>query len=304
METQYWSGMAKPDGVNLPFLFAELDKRSELAGARVVYFDGGTMSVLRQGPPVCQSGLLAVVMRKGGKALLPTSSEIAQARDARFNAELLNVGLSCGGVLLAWAVSATSTGAAPITGGLSLIITGISTAAGAASYAQCVVAGARMYNEFVDPNANVEMDDERWYTWFSAVSDGLSLLGTAATAAQTLKMIRILKNSTRKSALEVLKGLSRPERKRLTEELIRANNPGISDQEIRVLISRNILPKKVTKRMSNDAITSGVRKQLFESVNASLGVVGSATSGLISQVGPTGKFSDLLFGVVHAYETM
>lgn len=132
----------------------------------------------------------------------------------------------------------------------------------------------------------------------------ISLASIAATGAQTLKMIRILRNSTRKSALEVLKGLSRQERKRLTEELVRASNPGLSNHEIRVLIGRNILPKGVTKRMSNDAISSGVRKQLLESVNASLGIVGSATGGLMSQIGPTGKFSDLLFGVVNAYETM
>jgi hypothetical protein len=301
---QYYTRMARPDGVDLPFFFAELDKRSELAGARVVYFDGGIMSVLRQGPPICQSGLLGVVIRKGGKSLLPTSSEIAQARDERFNAELLNLGLSCGGVLVAWVVSATSTGAAPITGGLSMIIASVSAAAGAASYAQCVMAGARMYNEYVDPNANVEMDDERWYQWFSAISDGVSLAGSAITGVQTLKLVRLLKNSTRKGALEVLKGLSRQERKKLTEELIRANNPGMSDQEIKVLLSRNILPKNMQRRFSNDAIGTAIRKQLLDSVNAGMGVVGSSTSGLISQAGPPGKIGDLLFGIVNAYDTM
>ena len=76
--------MAKPDGKDLAFFFVEIDKRRELFGARVVYFDGGTMSVLRQGPPMCQSGLLAVVIRKGGKELIPTASEVAEARDQRF----------------------------------------------------------------------------------------------------------------------------------------------------------------------------------------------------------------------------
>jgi hypothetical protein len=75
------------------------------------------MSALRQGPPVCQSGLFAVVIRKGGKALLPTGSEIAQAKDQRFNAELLNLGMSCGSILVGWVVIAGTAGAAPITGG-------------------------------------------------------------------------------------------------------------------------------------------------------------------------------------------
>lgn len=263
------------------------------------------MSVLRPGPLVCQSGLLAVVIRKGGKDLIPTSSEVAQARDKRFNAELLNLGLSCGGALLGWAVTLTSAGAAPVTGGWSLIVTKISGAASLAGSAQCVMSGVRMYNEYTDPQANVEMDDETWYKWFSGITDGLSLAGGVVTGTQTLRMISVLKNSTRKGALDVLKGLSRQERKRLTEELFRVNNPGISDQEIKVLMSRKILPNGLKgTRFSNSEIRSGVRKQLFDSVNAVMGVGGSSTSGLISQVGPTGKIGDLLFGVVNAYEAM
>jgi hypothetical protein len=166
------------------------------------------------------------------------------------------------------------------------------------------MAGARMYNEFTNPQDNVEMDDETWYKWFSSVTDGVSLAGGVVSGAQTLRMISILKSSTRKGALDVLKGLSRQERKKLTEELIRVNNPGISNQEIKVLMSRKILPNKLSRRYSHDQIATAVRKQLLDAVDAAMDFASSSTNGLISQAGQTGKVGDYLFGVVNAFEAM
>jgi hypothetical protein len=69
----------------------------------------------------------------------------------------------------------------------------------------------------------------------------------------------LLKNSTKKNALQVYKGLSRQERKKLTEELIRMRNPGISEQEAKVLMSRGILPKPKPGWVSNGYIREGLK---------------------------------------------
>jgi len=117
-------------------------------------------------------------------------------------------------------------------------------------------------------------------------------------------MVTLLKNSTRKSALEVLKGLSRQERKRLTEELIRDRIPGITKHEIQVLMSRKVLPLKgLSKRFGNDEISLGVRRQLLDAVDNAIGL-GSYASSKISDAGEEMRVGDLLFGVVNAYETM
>jgi len=71
-----------------------------------------------------------------------------------------------------------------------------------------------------------------------------------------------------------------------------------------VLISRNILPKNVKRRLSNDTIGAAIRKQLLEAVGAGIGMTGSSMSGLIGHAKPAGKIGDLLFGVVNAYHTM
>jgi hypothetical protein len=295
----YGGSVSTPAGFDVQVFIEELDKRRELQGARVVYYDGAKMNVLRSGPPVCQSGLLAVVLRKGGPELIPTSSEVAQARDKKFNAELLNLGLSCGGALVAWGLSLTAAGAAPVTGGTSLIIAKFTAVAGWVGAAQCVNAGARMWNETSHPERNDWLDDQWWYSAAMAAMDGIGLASSAATGAATLRMVQIARQSTGKSLLTILKGLSRQERKRLTEEIIRAHNPTISGQEMKVLISRGVFPK----RYHNKEISKGILRQLTDSVNATMGVVGSATGGLIGQAVSVESRDDLLFGIVDSYET-
>ncbi|HKU43252.1 MAG TPA: hypothetical protein VJR89_34060, partial [Polyangiales bacterium] len=98
--------------------------------------------------------------------------------------------------------------------------------------------------------------------------------------------------------------LSRQERKKITQELIRERMPGISDREIEVLMSRRILPlKDLKKRFSSDEISRGVRRQLLDAVNNAIGF-GSYAKSKVSEPGQTGQVGDLLFGVVNAYETM
>jgi hypothetical protein len=292
--------MPLPRGFDVSHFIEEVDKRHDLRGGRVVFFDGATMSVLRMGPPVCQNGLVAVVIRKGSKQLVPTSAEISEARDQRFNAELLNLGLGCGGMVISWVFASGSAAAAPITGGASLIVTAVEAAAGAAGTIQCLNAGVRMINEVRNPQANVEFDDNIWYQRANTALDVISLGGVAVAATSTMRTVLTLQRSTGKTMIAVLKGLNRTERKRLTEEIIRANNPGISNHEMKALIARNIFPK----RYRNPEISASVRDQLIEAVNAALGVTGSATSGVINEAMSISPKDDLVFGVANAFETM
>lgn len=66
-----------------------------------------------------------------------------------------------------------------------------------------------------------------------------------------------------------------------------------------MLISRGIFPK----RYHNKEISKGVLRQLADAVNATLGIVGSATGGLIGQ-GMAGEDREpMLFGLADSYET-
>ncbi|MDD9942008.1 MAG: hypothetical protein OXU20_13265 [Myxococcales bacterium] len=114
----------------------------------------------------------------------------------------------------------------------------------------------------------------------------------------------------------VLKGLSRQERKRLTEELIHAHNPGISHSALKAMVRAGAFPKRYTSLQ----ISEGVRNQLADALGAALSFTGSGTGGLLSRVAPgegqpqrsaagrpqsraagtTGRYS---VGVVKAYAT-
>jgi hypothetical protein len=294
--------MPVPSGFDTIYFMQELDKRRDLCGCRVVYFDGAIMSTLRVGPPMCRGDLLAVVVRKGGKELVPTSAEIAKARDERFHAELLNLGISCGGAILAWAAAATTVGAVPLTGGTSLILTKAASVAGVVGAAQCVIAVGRVAADLYDPQINIDLDDESWYRSASAVMDAIGLAGAAITAGGTLKVVLTLRRTTGKSMLQILKGLSRQERKALTKELVGSNNQNIRNQAMQDFMKAKRLAA-MPRRVDNHAINAGVRLQLLEAVGATLNVVGSTTSGLIAQAVSGGGSDELLFGTVNAYET-
>jgi hypothetical protein len=290
--------MPYPKGFDPEFFMRELDKRPDLAGCRVVYYEDAIMSTLRPGPPLSREDLVAVVVRKGGKELIPTSAEIQKARDARFHAELLNLGISCGGALLAWVGTIVSTGAAPVTGGLSLIITATTTAATVAGYLQCGVAVARVGTTLYDPSLTVDVDNSDWYPVFSNIMDAVGLIGVAGTTAQVSKAVLLMKGATGKPFLEILKGLSRQEKKRLTEEILRSTNPGLSNAKMKLLQ----LAKKAPVRYPPKAISDGVRKQLMDSIGAVGNVTGSATGGLIKSA-MSDSNEEYIVGLVSAYET-
>jgi hypothetical protein len=151
---------------------------------------------------------------------------------------------------------------------------------------------------------NIDLDDTNWYPAASAVMDAIGLAGVAISAGGTIKVILMLKRSTGKSMLTVLKGLSRQERKALTKELLGSNNQNINNVAMKEFMSVKKLAA-MPRRVDNTAINAGIRRQLFEAVGATLNVVGSATSGLIAQAtsGPATRVGDLLFGTVNAYET-
>lgn len=292
--------MPLPDGFDVQEFLKELDKTRDYVGVRVVYFDGATMSELRVGPPMCETGLLAVVIRTGGKGAIPTQAEIAEARDKRFNAELLNLGLSCGGAIISWIVAASATGAAPFTGGSSLIVTNLSATAGWLGAVSCVNAGYRLYNAKYDSGQNDWLDNQWWYTSASTAIDAISLAGAGVSAAAIIRMVKIAKVSTGKSIVEILKGLSRQERRKLTQEVLRMQNPGADIAELEAMAQRGIFPK----RFSNADISRDAKKQLLDAVGAVAGFTGSATGGIISKAIPKGPPGELSFGVVNAFETM
>jgi hypothetical protein len=192
--------------------------------------------------------------------------------------------------------------AAPVSGGSSLIVTQVAAVAGIVCYGQCVVALGRAGAELYNPQLTVDLDNTKWYPIVSAIMDGIGLVGAAVSATGMLKTVMILKKTSGKATIDILRGMSRQERRRLTEELLESNNPGLSRSKIKDLT--NLKTKSFPKRYSTRAINVGVREQLLNAVGAMGNVVGSATSGLINQATTISDGNDdYLVGVVNSYQT-
>jgi hypothetical protein len=279
-----------PSDIDFGKFLEIIDRNAELRGMRVVFYDGQELHVVREGPPMCAVGLKTVVIKPDLGENTVQSPAAAQMRESRLYSELLGAGLGCAGAVVGWVVVGGSAGAAPITGGASTFITYLAVGAATASSLACGNSLARVAGELYAPEAVDLFDSNGWYTSTVAALDAVSLLGVGASTAATIKMALAVRATTGKSMLEVLKGLSRQQRKRLAEEVVRAENPSISNSALKALVRAGKYPK----RFSGLAVNQAIRNQLKDALGAALSFSGSAASGVVRQ--SAGYVAGLAYG--------
>lgn len=280
-------------------LFERIDRIPGLRNTKVMYFDGEIMTELRPHPPLCMEKYKTVIIRKLHNAIEATNVQHPQnskQTESRFYNELLSTGLSCGAAVLSWIVVTGSSAAIPVSGGASTVITVLAYGAATASSLQCGNSVIRLVNEtdLGSPEFNRWLDSQEWYNHTLTALDGISLAGGVASVGATLKTVLQLRKTgtTYKAALE---GLSRQERKRLTEDIIRAENPRISNRVLKSLVSAGQYPK----RFKNIDISNTLRLQLKDAIGASLSFAGSATGGIIRN---PNRVPDFIIGIVEEFD--
>lgn len=267
--------------VNLPQLFTAIDQIPAATGAGVIFIDHEfNMVQLRPFSPVCRRYPLQIILREPPRYLSAQNHALdlkTSRRESKLVGELVGTALSCSAAVLGWIVVASSTTAIPITGGTSAAITYLGYAAATASSAQCMVGLIRTPTEVWAPERLDSLDSEAWYQSMMTTLDIISLGGAAAAGATTIRMVHTLRRTTGKSTREVLNGLSRQERKRLTDEVNRLNHPGTSAARLRELTRSGALPK----RYSNAQLSHSIQLQLKDAIGATLSFAGSALTGTI-----------------------
>lgn len=269
------------DTIDIPAFLKSVDRHPSMKGVRVVYFDGFKMHVIREGPPYCRACLETVVLREPPVDIVLREPAVAQARDSKFLTELFGVGMSCSGLVLGWVAAGIFTGAAPITGGTSLFIAVVAGTAATASLAQCISAVGRVGLEAAAPDVLDGLDNADWYKRTALVLDAISVAGAATGAAMTVRLALSLRRSTGKTMVEVLKGLSRQERRKIAEEAVRLRNPGISNGDLKAIVRAGRYPVRFT----NLEIQHSIKKQLVEALAGAIDVTGSATGGTLRKGG-------------------
>lgn len=194
--------------------------------------------------------------------------------------ELIGASLSCASAVLGWVVVVGSVGAVPISGGTSAAVTYLGYGAAVASTLQCMVGIGRSGAEHFSPDNLDELDSQAWYLNTSKALDYISLVGVGASGTATIKAISNLQKSSGKSLNEVLKGLNRHERVRLTKEISKQNIPNLSSKAYKQLVRSG----SVKRRYSSQEISNAVRLQLKDAIGATISFVGSATSGNVGAI--------------------
>src|SRR5690606_36664263 len=203
-------------------LFAAIDADPGIAGAGVVYIDSDfNVVVLREFKPICSIQPKKVLLREAPRYTSPAqymNQVTNNPRESRVVAESIGMGLSCSGAIIGWAVMLTGAAAVPFSAGGTTVAACPRYAAATASNAQCINGGMRVYNEVEAPQRNDALDENGWYQAASSSLDLVSLAGAGAATLTTVRLLKMQRASTGRSSLDLLRGLNRAERKRLTAE--------------------------------------------------------------------------------------
>ncbi|NNA66646.1 NAD synthetase [Pseudomonas gessardii] len=270
--------------INLPRLFAAIDADPGIVGAGVVYIDADfNVITLREFKPICSIKPKRIILREAQKYVSPV--QFAQQvqdnpRESRLVGEAINTTLSCAGAVIGWVVVLSGTVAIPFSAGASTVVAALGYTAAAASSVQCFASGYRTVNEIRNPVRNDQLDSEEWYQYTMIVLDAASLVGVGASALTTVKLVRLNRATTGKSVREVLKGLSRQERAKLTKELLSINDPRLTSKMIKLKQLSGELPK----RFAPTEVKHATVTQIKDALGAAVGFTGSAISGNVRTV--------------------
>lgn len=236
------------------------------------------VTTLRAFTPICSIKPRKVIFRElPGTITLTQYTELATSseRESRLLLEVTGTALACAAAIIGIVVVLGGAAVSPLSAGTSLIVSGIGYAALGASGAQCINGIARTGTEIFKPEINDRLDSNEWYAKTLVALDAVSLLGVGTSTLTTIRWVKSLKSSTGKSMREVLRGLSRQERAKLTSDLLSLKDPKISKASIRLLQETGKSPK----RYSNATIKHSTATQVRDILGALLGLTGSSVSG-------------------------
>jgi hypothetical protein len=246
-----------------------------------VYLDAQLrVIVLREFQPICSVVPKKVILREAPSYVgrVEFARRLAnEPREADVTFEAVNAGLACTSALISWLLIAGGSVLSPFTFGATGVAAAISVVGATASTLQCAMGIRRTRNESVDPALNDELDREEWYQAMTLGLDAASLLGVGNTAMSTIRMVNTLKKVTGRNTHQVLKGLNRQERVRLTKEMLSINHPDMT----RRMLKLKQMAGEIPKRFTSADVRNGTMMQMLDALGAVSGIAGSVRSGNI-----------------------
>ena len=271
--------------LDLPTLYQTIDADPAIVGAGVVHIGSDyQVTVLREFVPLCSVRPKRVILRETVEQAVTTEDYAQQVasspRESQLWREASGMAISCGGAVISFVVAKAGIAAAPFSGGASLALTYVSYAGLAASGGQCFNGVWRTRNALTNPAKNDYYDTLAWYQAMTVALDGISLVGAGSTTFVTVRTVMTIKKSTGRNLADILRSLSRRERAKLTDEVLRLKNPRHPREILRLKQLAGTLPK----RYSNSQLRQDILTQIADQVGAALALTGSSISGNINHI--------------------
>lgn len=265
--------------LDLRRLFSAIDADPALIGAGVVYIDEDfNVLTLRDFQAICSVVPKKVVLREAPRYVGPAEFKRMlehEPRQSKLVAEAVNTAVTCAGAILSWIVVSSGVALMPFTAGTSAVISIIGKAAAVAGTIQCIAGVIRTGTEAAFPQVNDYLDNEAWYQAATAMLDGVALLGVTTSALVTMKVIKTTTNVTGKTTYQVLKGLTRQERTKLSNELLRIQHPKLTLKLLKLEKAAGRAPKRISATQMQRATVI----HIMDVAAASLSFTSSAANG-------------------------
>lgn len=288
---------------NFKALGASMDCSRDFYQAGIIYADGPQHYLVRPSKrhPNGQSGIVThVIVTKATSHPSPSSSGkvLTEAvTSTSMGTEIASTVLSCGAMIVTGGVTVAGTAAAPLTAGGSSLLVAIGYAGTVATGLQCVNGLYRIYDLVENGGENVAwLDSQEWYVATSTSLDMISLVSAGGALKEAVATWKAMKSVSSLKATEWLKSYPRQDRARLTELIIRAQNPGISNKEIKAAIRAGLYPK----RFPIEPVQIELARQLGQVVNSATALAGSAISGVVATPGNIPRTGRYIIGTVQS----
>jgi hypothetical protein len=106
-----------------------------------------------------------------------------------------------------------------------------------------------------------------------------------------------MKAASSSKVITWFQSLSRAERKRITEEIIKAQNPGISSSGVKAAIRAGVYPK----RFPSESLQKSLQRELVNAVTNASAFVGSSLTGTIRNPQNTVKSGRYVVGLLQSF---
>lgn len=304
-----WSRLlGRVENANFDFkaLADALDCQKNFYGVGIIYNDGSLSYLVRSPKKTSTSERSQVTHVIVTKVILATRDSAAKSVKEAVSAPSLwsegfATGLSCGALILTVAAAGLAAGTVPLTGGISTPLALLTAAGTTATALQCFNGIWRLWDISSNDAKTVNwVDSQDWYIATTTALDIISLSAAAGAMKEIVATYRFMKSSSSIKVREWLMNFSRSERVRLTENIIKRLNPGVSKKVIKAMIKAGKYPR----RYPSEAFHKTLQQQLVNTITSAMAFSGSATSGVIRYPSSIPKSGEYVYGLLQSIDVV